>query len=114
MPKNWVEFSLGLAMSTISDECSEIEDISVRVFSLRGGRILRDKPREFGRDLPEYVECANPRCSRGRFRVWPVIRVAASRHDETFEKRNVCNGSEGRGRPCLYTFEVEGEITYKT
>src|SRR5437763_7370683 len=82
MPKNWVEFSLGLAMSTISDECSEIEDISVRVFSLRGGRIPRDKPREFGRDLPEYVECANPRCSRGRFRVWPVIRMAASRHDE--------------------------------
>ena len=101
-------------MSSIAEQCPEIEDLRVRVFSLRGGRIPRDKPLQFGRDVPEYVECANPRCSHGRFRVWPFIRTAASQRDKTFDKRNVRNGSEGRGRPCLYTFEVEGEITYKT
>ena len=98
---------------SILTECPEIRDLSVRVFSHRGGRIPRDVPREFGVAVPEYVECANPSCSGGKFRIWPVIRMAVSRHDSSFSARDVCRGSEGRNIPCMYKFEVEGEITYK-
>jgi hypothetical protein len=100
-------------MPNIDDQLPEIADLAVRVFSQRGGRIPRDKPRHFGRDVPEYVECENPRCS-GRFRVWPLIRMAVSEREPTFSKRQPCNGFEPRRQPCLYTFEIEGDIKYKT
>jgi len=100
-------------MADIDHQFPEIANLAVRVFSQRGARIPGDKSRQFGRDVPEYVECANPRCS-GRFRVWPLIRVAVSQREATFSERHVCTGFEPRRQPCLYTFEVEGDITYKT
>jgi hypothetical protein len=99
-------------MANINDQFPEIADLAVRVFSQRGGRIPRDKPRQFGRDVPEYAECANPRCS-SRFRLWPLIRMAVSQREPMFSKRQACSGFEPRKQPCLYTFEIEGDITYR-
>lgn len=104
-------------MSSISESCPEIEDIHVLVFSMRGSLIPGDPFREFGLSVPEYVECRNPNCKGGRFRVWPVITMAASRREPTFRGAGVCNGYERRRKPempCLYTFTIEGEITYKS
>jgi hypothetical protein len=104
-------------MSSISESCPEIKDIRVRVFSMRGSLIPGDPFREFRLSAPEYVECRNPNCKGGRFRIWPVITVAASRREPTFRGGGVCNGYEGRRKgeiPCLYTFTIEGEIIYKS
>ena len=104
-------------MSSISDSCPDIADLQVRVFSMRGPLIPSDPFREFGLSVPEYVECRNPNCKGGRFRVWPVISIAASKHEATFRTSSVCNGYERRRKPempCLYTFTIEGEITYRS
>ncbi len=104
-------------MTSFAERFPEISDIRVKVFSVRGAIAPRTPFREFGFSVPEYVECSNPRCKNGRFRIWPVIAMACSRVDVTFHKSSVCNGNE-RSRnpriPCLYTFTIEGEITYKS
>ena len=103
-------------MPSFAERFPEISDIRVKVFSVRGAIAPRTPFREFGLSVPEYVECFNPRCKNGRFRLWPVIAMACSRADATFCENDFCYGNERRHdprTPCLYTFTVEGEITYK-
>jgi hypothetical protein len=94
----------------------DIADIRVRVSSAKSPIHERPPYREFGFEVPEYFECSNPRCKNGRLRLWPLIRMAHAKRETSIQFRQVCNGRE-RGRkpntPCLYSFNVEGKITYK-
>ena len=91
-------------MTSFAERFPEISDIRVKVFSVRGAIAPRTPFREFGFSVPEYVECSNPRCKNGRFRIWPVIAMACSRVDVTFHKSSVCNGNERSRNPQYRVF----------
>jgi len=67
----------------------------------------------------EYINCSNPRCYNGGFRVAEQIRFMMGAKEEKQEMTFHCQGYEGspKGRykrgPCFNYFRVKIEITYK-
>jgi len=103
-------------MNSFFNAFPDIADIRVRVSSTKSPIHERPPYREFRFEVPEYFERSNPRRKNGRLRLWPLIRMAHEKRETSIQFRQVCNGRE-RGRkpntPCLYSFNVEGKITYK-
>jgi hypothetical protein len=101
---------------SFSDEFPDIADIRIRASSTKSPIHERPPYREFGFEAPKYIECTNPLCKNGKLQLWPLIRTAHAERATSIRQWQACNGRL-RGRrpnsPCLYSFNVEGEITYK-
>jgi len=71
-------------------------------------------------NLPgEYVDCSNPRCYNGGFRLGQIIRFMAGQKQTEFQDTLPCQGYEGspKGRKkyddCPNMFKVKIKIEYK-
>lgn len=71
-----------------------------------------------GPPLPETIQCPNPRCQQGGYRIETIISEIA-RMKTTLDKKNFpCNGHEGtpkgrkQGAPCENSIDIEITATY--
>lgn len=98
----------------------EIRDVSVRVVEygddLHHGRSERTYTR---RDIGEYINCHNPRCYNGGFRVGEMLRQMVAARQADSEHLRYCQGYEGspKGRknygPCDNRFEIAIHIDFE-
>jgi hypothetical protein len=70
-------------------------------------------------NLGEYIDCINPRCYKGGFRIGDDLRRMVAQRQEEFSGSASCQGYEGspKGRrkygPCDMQFEYTIKVTYK-
>jgi hypothetical protein len=69
--------------------------------------------------IGEYIDCSNPLCYNGGFRIWDVIRSMVGKGETEFSDSRHCQGYEGspKGRrkygSCDNRFRFTVKITYK-
>ena len=98
----------------------EIADLKVVVEQDGDGVREWNRVRYLGRDsAEEYVDCSNPLCYNGGFRLGETLRAMASAKETHKEETAVCQGYEGspkgrrRYRSCMNFFKFTVDITYK-
>lgn len=77
-------------------------------------------PRYYTQDnLGEYVDCINPRCYNGGFRIGDILREMVRNGQKEFSGSASCQGYEGspKGRrnygPCDMRFAYTVKLTYR-
>lgn len=96
----------------------DISDIRIEVTE-RKNFSSADRKRYYGKDASEYVDCSNPACYNGGFRLGALIRNMVNRGQTELETTEFCQGYHGspKGRrnygPCEHRFKVIIKIKYK-
>ena len=97
-----------------------IEDLTVKVTQTGQGTYGDDVIRLTKANFGEFVDCHNPLCYGGGFRVGQVIRQMVEEKKTEHKKRGCCSGWESspggrrRYRTCINRFYVEVRIKYKS
>jgi hypothetical protein len=113
------EYFLG-AKTTFEKAFPEIKDIQVEVTEEGDGVIPRLETQFYTKsNCGEYIDCSNPRCYKGGFRLGSIVRLMVSKR-KTHDKFDLsCQGYEGspKGRknygPCENSFKVVVKIEYR-
>jgi hypothetical protein len=96
-------------------ETGDFEDVKFEDFhKLRNRSIYTNK------NLPgEFIDCSNPVCYNGGFRIGSVIHKMISEKLTEFQDESMCQGYEGspkgkkRHKSCIHVFYYKVRIKYK-
>lgn len=109
--------------SSFAKAFPQIEDIKVEIKETGEG-VPRWREESFDiytlNNLPgEYVDCSNPLCYNGGFRLGQILRLMSSNNQTDYQETQLCQGYEGspKGRKkydeCSNMFEVKIAVKYK-
>jgi hypothetical protein len=70
-------------------------------------------------NIPATIDCANPRCQQGGYRIQPLLDALVHAKESRSEQTWHCNGHEGspkgrrKGDPCMNYIKFTLTIEYK-
>jgi hypothetical protein len=106
--------------TTFSKAFPQIEKISVEVTEMGQGVSRSDwNTLYYGKsDLAEYINCSNPLCYNGGFRIAAIVREMTTQKETERTGKEYCRGYEGspkgkrRYKDCFNSFEYKIRIEY--
>lgn len=106
------------AKGTFQEAFPTIEKIAVTVVESGHGIKEWNKERKYSQGtLSEYVDCTNPSCYGGGFRIGEIVRKMVTAKETTYANTEFCKGYEGtktkKRRSCINRFKVTIELKFK-
>ena len=95
-----------------------VEKVTVTVNETGYGVHQWTNPRTFQNStISEFINCSNPSCFGGGFRLGTFIYKMVSDKHTHLEEQEFCRGNEGtktkKGRSCINRFKIAIDIQYK-